>query len=303
MFGTITSMDSPEHERRGIVGYLELEAEGEKVEHAEKITEERVFGIEYSVWDVHTDKARWWVIDPPTNLYSQGRFKSMDEVLSFHIGLIARVNARQALKAPDRPEPRLERTRRQWGQAARAQEDADEAEEFQAVGAQCRETLLSFVHAIGTTDLLPEGETPPLASDFIHWSEKIADAVAPGSSNAELRSYLKSIAKASWKYVAWLTHAKNATRPDGDIAVQAVAHFLSLFEEAIERKERGGPERCPSCGSYRVVGHEDFDWESETVTRLRLCEACEWREEYEPEPLGPPPPPREPLEGECVIAD
>jgi hypothetical protein len=282
-------MDSPEHQRRSIVGYMELEAEDEKVQHAEKITEERVFGIEYSIWDVHTDKARWWVIDPPTNLYSQERFKSMDEVLSFHVGLIARVNARQALKAPDRPEPRLERTRRQWEQAAKTQEDADEAEEFQAVGARCRETLLSFVHAIGTEDLLPKGETAPPASDLIHWSEQIANAVAPGSSNAELRRYLKSTAKATWKYVAWLTHAKNATRPDGNIAVQAVAHFLMLFEEAIERKERGGPERCPSCGSYRLVGHEDFDLESETVTRLRLCEACDWREAYEPEPLGPPP--------------
>jgi hypothetical protein len=75
--------------------------------------------------------------------------------------------------------------------------------------------------------------------------------------------------------VAALTHQKNATRPDGDIAVQAVAHFLLLSEEAIERKERGGPARCPSCGSYRVVGHEDFDFDNETVTRLRLCEACD----------------------------
>ncbi len=298
-------MDSPEHELRRVSEYVEAEAPDEKVEHAEKINEERVFGVEYAVWDVHTDKGRWWVVDPPTNLYSQKRFKSMDEVLSFHIGLIARVNARQALKAPERPEPRLERTRRQWEQAAQAQEDADEAEEFQAVGARCRETLLSFVHAIGTEDILPEGASPPAASDFIHWSERIADAVAPGSSNADLRAYLKAVAKAAWKYVAWLTHAKNATRPDGDIAVQAVAHFLSLFEEAIERKERGGPERCPNCGSYRVVGDEEFDWENDTVTRRRLCEVCDWGEQYEPEPLGPPAPPPspEPPTGDCVTAD
>jgi hypothetical protein len=304
MFGTITGMDSPEHERRHVVEYMEAEARDETVEHAEKITAERVYGEEYSVWDVHTDEARWWVIGPGMNLYSQKRFKSMDEVLSFHIGLIARVMARQARKAPDRPEPRLERTRRQWEQAAEAQEAADEAEEFQAVGARCRETLLSFVHAMGTEALLPETETPPVASDFIHWSEKIANAVAPGESADELRSYLKAISKSTWKYVSWLTHAKNATRTEGDIAVQMVAHFLLLFEEAIERKERGGPERCPSCSSYRVVGDEVFDFENETVTRRRLCQACGWSEEYEPEPLGPPPPPpREPPEGECVIAD
>jgi hypothetical protein len=64
---------------------------------------------------------------------------------------------------------------------------------------------------MGTEALLPGGETAPPAN-FIHWSEKIADAVAPGSSAAELRGYLKAISKATWKYVNWLTHAKNATR-------------------------------------------------------------------------------------------
>jgi len=296
-------MDSPEHERRHVVEYMEAEAPDETVEHAEKIAAERLLGEEYSVWDVHTDKGRWWVIKPLTNLYTHDRFKSMDETLSFHVGLMVRMREGQALKAPERPEPRLERTRRQWEQAAKAQIEADEAEEFQAVGVRCRETLLSFVHAIGTPAILTEGEAAPAASDFIHWSEKIANAVAPGSPSKDLRTYLKVVSKAAWQYVSWLTHAKNAARPDGEMAVEIVAHFLSLFEQAIERQERGGPERCPSCGSYRLVGDEEIDFENDAVIRRRLCEACEWSEEYEPEPLGPPPPPREPPEGECVIAD
>ena len=98
-----------------------------------------------------------WVVGPPINLYTQNDFKSMDGILSFHIGLIARLMARQALRAPDRPEPRFERTRRQWEQAAEAQVEADEAEEFQAVGARCRETLLSFVQAMGTDAIMPRG--------------------------------------------------------------------------------------------------------------------------------------------------
>jgi hypothetical protein len=293
-------VDSPEHQRRSIVEYMELEARDETVTHAEKIVSERVFSNEYFVWDVHTDKGRWWVVGPPTNLYSQQDFKSMDGVLSFHVGLMARLMAREARKAPNRPEPRLEKTRRQWEQAAEAQVNADEAEEFQAVGVRCRETLLSFVHAVGTPVLVPEGEAPPKASDFIHWSQKIADAVAPGTSAAHLRSYLKAVGKESWEYVQWLTHAKNAARPDGEIAVEMVAHFLSLFEQAIERQERGGPDRCPSCGSYRVVGDEEYDFDAGTVVRRRLCEACNWSEEYEPEPLGPPPPPRPPVEGDCL---
>jgi hypothetical protein len=153
---------------------------------------------------------------------------------------------------------------------------------------------------MGTEAILPEGDTAPLASDFIHWSEKIANAVAPGSSSAELRGYLKAISKATWKYVNWLTHAKNATRVDGELAVGMVAHFLQLFEEGIERKERGGPDRCPNCGSYRVVGDEEIDFDARTVTRSRLCEACDWRDAYEPEPLGAPTPGPEPPEGDCI---
>jgi hypothetical protein len=225
----------------------------------------------------------------------------MDGILSFHIGLMARLMARQALQAPSRPEPRLEKTRRQWEQAAEAQVEADEAEEFQAVGVRCRETLVSFVHAMGTPELLPDGEPPPKASDFIHWSEHIANAIAAGSSAARLRSYLKAQARATWDYVSWLTHAKNAVRSDGAIAVQMVAHFLQLFEEAIERTERGAPERCPSCGSYRVVGDSDYDFDEGTVIWRRLCEACDWSEEYEPEPLGPPPALPQ-SEGDCLLS-
>jgi hypothetical protein len=285
-----------------VVEYMELETPDETVEHAEKIATERVLGDEYFVWDIHTDKGRWWVVGPPTNLYTQNDFKSMDGILSFHIGLMARVLARQALKAPDRPEPRLERTRRQWEQAAAAQVEADEAEEFQAVGVRCRETLISFAHAMGTEALLPEGETPPTASDFVHWSEMVAHAASQGRSRRAkaFRSYLKAVSKETWEYVQALTHAKNATRADGDLAVQMVAHVLSLFEQAIERKERGGPERCPSCSSYRVVGDEEYDLDNGSVIRRRLCEACDWSEEYEPEPLGPPPPPLDPPEGDCL---
>lgn len=63
----------------------------------------------------------------------------MDGVLTFHIGLVTRVLAKEARKAPTMPEPRLERTRRQWEQAAAAQLEADEAEEFQATGVRCKQ--------------------------------------------------------------------------------------------------------------------------------------------------------------------
>jgi hypothetical protein len=283
-----------------VVDYMEAEAPEEAVEHAEKIAAERVFGNEYFVWDVHTDKARWWVVDPPTNLHSQQDFKSMDGVLSFHIGLMARVMAHDAAKAPSRPEPRLEKTRRQWEQAAEAQVEADEAEDFQAVGVRCRETLVSFVHAMGSPDLVPEGEPPPKASDFVLWGEHIANAVASGSSAAELRGYLKSLAKETWGYVQWLTHAKNAARADGAMAVEMVAHLLSLFEQAIERKARGGPGRCPACHSYRVVGDEPYDLDGGTLTHATAMRGVRLERGIPPGAARTSAPTAPTLEGECL---
>jgi hypothetical protein len=54
------TMDSPENERRDVIRYVELEAEGEKVEHAEKLASERIYGRKHDVWDIHTDTERWW---------------------------------------------------------------------------------------------------------------------------------------------------------------------------------------------------------------------------------------------------
>jgi hypothetical protein len=302
------SMESPEHERRRVVDYLKSQAPDLAVEHTEKVAGEWVFDREYEVWDVHTRaegpgrprRERWWVVTNPTNLYNQSDFKSMDYTLSFHIGVTTRVFAQQALKAPNRPEPRLERTRRQWEQAAEAAQRAEEAEEFQSVGVRCRETLVSFVHALGTKEIVPTGQEAPKKSDFIHWSERLADAVAPGDSNSELRGYLKAVAKLTWQYVGWLTHAKNAVRLDSDLAVEMVGHLLSVFEQAVERQERGGPDRCPSCESYRVVGDWEFDADGEVMLHRRLCEACSWSEDYEPEPLRAPSPPPAAPEGECM---
>ena len=88
------AVKSPDHERRFVVEYMAAEASDETVEHAEKIASERIFSNEYFVWDVHTDKHRWWVVGPPTNLYSQQEHKSMDGVLSFHIGHSCRCASR-----------------------------------------------------------------------------------------------------------------------------------------------------------------------------------------------------------------
>src|SRR5262245_44562629 len=72
---------------RDISGYVEWQAQGERVQHAERIKTERVFDRSYDCWDVHTDQERYWVITNPTNLYSQQLFPSLDYTLSSHVGV------------------------------------------------------------------------------------------------------------------------------------------------------------------------------------------------------------------------
>ena len=93
--------------------YVERQAQDEKVEHAEKVKTERFFDRIYDCWDVHTDKNRWWVITSPTNLYSQKHFPSLDYTLSFHVGVMARVAARDSRKPEDAQLKRLSSVWRQ----------------------------------------------------------------------------------------------------------------------------------------------------------------------------------------------
>jgi hypothetical protein len=146
----------------------------------------------------------------------------MDGTLTFHIGLMMRMWAREDRASPARPESQLSRTWRQLDQAREAQDKAKEAEGFQAVGMRCRETLVSFGQALASDDLADESTDRPKDSDFVHWAELVADAVAQGRRNAALRSYLKSAAKKAWDYAAWLTHARNANRIDAELAVDIV---------------------------------------------------------------------------------
>jgi hypothetical protein len=268
-------VESPEHERRSVTEYVEIEASDETVTHAEKITSERVMGHTYDVWDVETDKNRWWVITNMTNLYLQSEFKSMDYLLSFHIGLMHRIMAQQSQepRTGEEERDRLTIPWRKWEQAGKAAEEADEAEDFQAVGMRCRKALLAFVRAAAKDEMVPEGQEIPKRGDFLHWSEHIAATITPGS--ARLRGYLRKTAAHTWDLVNWLTHEENAHRFDAIIAVDATGHTLDVFGMALVRHERGQPERCPECGSYRLAG----DYRTELDAYITLCEACAWESE------------------------
>jgi hypothetical protein len=92
-----------EREAARIPGHVEWQCakDADRVTYLEKIRTENVFGTDYDCWNVLTDKARYWVITNPTNLCSQHLFPSLDYTLSFHIGVMARVQARAKGPAPN----------------------------------------------------------------------------------------------------------------------------------------------------------------------------------------------------------
>lgn len=235
---------------------------------------------------MHARSGRWWVITNPTNLYDQTTYPSMDYVLSFHIGVCARVAARAALEAPTFPDQRWQRARRQWEQAAEADNEATEVEDFQAVGMRCREALTSF-SAILAKDLISgELDTSLKSGDFKGWTALVAGVVAPGPSGQSRRQYLRRVAEETWSFVNWLTHAKNARRSDSSTALDATAQIMGLFEEAIRIAEASADRQCPACSSYKLF--VDYAEVKEEYRNVLLCESYGWSESYEPRPLHAP---------------
>jgi hypothetical protein len=138
-----------------------------------------------------------------------------------------------------------------------------------------RECLLTLTHTLARPEYVPAGEEAPKSADFVHWAERIADAVARGGSAAEVRSYLKSVAKVTWQLVNWLTHTSNAVLQDARVAHGAVETVVAAFWQAAEKHESGTPDRCPSCCSYRVT--EDYRPDlGIDPPYIKLCERCGW---------------------------
>lgn len=261
-------------EAEEIKDYVEWQAHGEeKVLHAEKVASERIFGRQHDVWDVHTDKDRWWVVTGPTNLYSQALMPSLDYTLSFHIGLMARVAARRESEGSEAEQEFLRITNRKVVQASEAFDQADEAEEFQAVGMRCRECLLALIEELAQGNHIGQDEGLPKAGDFVSWNERIPNAVAPGASAEYIRGYLKSTGERAWRLVNWLTHAHNATRNDAELALSATSHVLNNYAASVLKRKIGAPERCGRCKSYRIT----IDWRPDlgsTGLYIPRCEAC-----------------------------
>jgi hypothetical protein len=264
--------------REEVKSYIKSELPGSRVMHLERVSTEHIPGQRFEVWEVHVGRqGRWWVITNPMFLYSQRDLKSRDVALTFHLGLALRVMARTQPPIEPAAQDIFKAVWRRWQRAADALGSAEEAEHFQAVGTHLRECLVSLSHEIA--DQLYEGlggPTPapvPKASDFVAWAELLVRHVTPGPSNSRLRRYLLALVGPTWDYAQHLIHSKNSVRIDGEIALEAASHLISMLTAATIRSV-STTSRCRRCDSYamgsgqcRVCGWHDPSYKPVVVER------------------------------------
>ncbi|HEV8620195.1 MAG TPA: hypothetical protein VGQ79_04140 [Nitrospiraceae bacterium] len=267
-------VDKDPHSEKDIADYVYSQAHDETVQHVERIKQEVVLGDKYEIWDVITDKNRWWVITEPTNLYSQRHFPSLDYTLSFHIGLMMRLRSQPNTADSEDPTPFDEVFRRQE-QAKHRNDTAVEAEDYQAVGMQLRECMISLIGALRRRVTIPPEMQLPQDSNFVSWSELLMDQLCGGSSNKELRQHLKNTAKETWQLVNWLTHDRNANHTASTIAINSCDSVVGHFFQILMRERTGDTVECPLCKSRNIRTHFDITIEPDGDYYM-TCGVCDW---------------------------
>ena len=255
--------------------YFEWQAPDLEVTFMQKVYSEAVLSTRHDVWDIHTNKDRWWVITGPTNLYSQEQFPNMDLALTFHIGLILRIP-----RTEERQEdgvrilpfgPVFEKI----GGAGTAVTQAQDLAGYQAVGVRCREVLLELIGV--AQDAATWTDTPPQRANFREWAEIICNDLLPGDTNKERRRALKGALESAWTFSNWLTHSKSATWIDADMAHSLTEHASGMAASLIVRELRGVPVECPNCGSPHLEPEQGENTATPSVLWERpRCTDCGW---------------------------
>jgi len=298
-------LNATDDDRQAIVNYLASQAREESVTFLQKVYSERLHGTTHDIWDAHTDKDRWWVITNPTNLYLQSQFPDMDLALTFHVGLSIRIPRSARTKIGNLNVEPLLAAWRALDHAREAILNAQKVEDYQTLGVRCRECLLAIVHAMQTLVAAPAGSDLK-SSDFLGWSEAIANASLAGGGQKARRRLLKSSARECWEFVNWLTHARDSHFNDVEAAIEATEQTLGLFTTACIRYLRGVPDSCPSCGSQRLAPKRGSrTTKPDRIYERPVCGAC-GRAGKPVEIVVEPTvhkrkPPRKPSDRECSI--
>lgn len=268
-------LKATEEEIEHVRGYFEWQAPDLEITFMQKVYSEAVSNTRHDVWDIHTNKDRWWVITGGTNLYSQEQFPNMDLALTFHIGLILRIPRTEEQQEDDLRILPFGRVFEKMEEVGTAVTQAQNLAAYQAVGVGCREALLELIGV--AQDAATWTDTPPQRANIRAWTEIICNDLMPGSTNKERRGALKGALESAWTFSNWLTHSKSATWLDAEMAHSLIQHAIGLATSLILRELRGVPEECPKCGSPHLDPQQGENTAAPGVIWERpRCADCGW---------------------------
>lgn len=244
-------------------------------------------GTEVRVWNVKTDvDGAWWIVegdDVPMNLYPQAAYYfGVDEVYSFHMGIMARMSVRNEEYNPDDYidaatvgsdiAPQL---LRKLKGVADLIDNAIEVEDFQAIGVQCREILIELSNEIYLSFMAGDGEQP-IASNFKGKTELFIKFYLPGSVNSDYRNIYKRMTESAWDFSNKITHSKNTTFYEVSSCVAMCIAVVSIYTN-IEQKVYDPISKyiCKSCKSKQLLIIDDEHDNEGIVSKFFLkCEIC-----------------------------
>jgi hypothetical protein len=269
-------LNATDEEREDVINYFKWQAPNLAITFLQKVYSESVLGHVHDVWDIHTNKDRWWVITNPSNLYSQEQFPNLDLAVTFHIGLCLRIPRSEKQTPDSRRLLPFGQVFTQLAQTAEALGRAKEVGDYQGIGVRCRETLLAFVSA--AQDAVDWGGSEQLRrADLKGWVDRILGAALAGSAQKDRRHLLRSLLFEAWDFANWLTHTKSASWHDAEMSVATTEHALGLAASLVVRHIRGVPEECPQCGSPHLFPKEGRNSETPGVVWERpVCQECGW---------------------------
>ncbi|MBN1076641.1 hypothetical protein [Clostridium botulinum] len=244
-------------------------------------------GTEVRVWNVKTDvEGMMWVVegdDIPMNLYSQDAYYfGVDEVYSFHMGLMMRMEARQddyipenylnAVSVETEIVPQLLRKLKVISTLI---DTAIEIEDFQSIGVQCREVLIELGNYI-FKPFMKDGNEELKASDFKKKSELFMAFYYGGQSNKDYRTIYKKMTESTWDFANKITHSRSTTFYEVSSCVSMCITIVSIYENVMQKVYDSISQYiCKNCKSKKLNIIRDEHDENGVVSKLFMeCEEC-----------------------------
>lgn len=243
-------------------------------------------GIVVKVWNVKTDGVEdIWVVEGnemPMNLYTQKEFFfSTDEVYSFHIGIITRMQSKDTFK-PDQFIDAVSLNKdiaavlyRKLKNVVALLDTSKEVEDFQSIGVQCREILIELTNDL-YKEYMCEGEQPQSAN-FKSKTDYYVKFYLSGSDNSDYRRHIKKITDATWDYANKITHSRSATFYEASKCVTLCTALISVYENIRQKvMDPLSQYQCKNCKSKKLnlIGDES-NMEGVVKTLILKCDDCD----------------------------